>query len=202
MTNNIAGLVNERSVCDALHISLIRLQELIASGDIPQPKKIAGEWLWSKAWLFSRPEMSEFVFYAHEAQAITLLSSKKQCRRLTEEIKKQAAIEKQCCYHQQKIADIELYLSASRIEYAKIPAPFTSNETELPELSGIYFIWNESGGLAYVGQSVNIKKRMKSHHARLDGDAFSWLLFPEPDLRFAEAFYIGIGKPFRNGNVT
>ena len=56
--------------------------------------------------------------------------------------------------------------------------------------------------MAYVGQARNLRNRYfaRRHHAIMDGDTVSWLLFPEAELNWAEAFYIGVLRPARNFN--
>jgi hypothetical protein len=77
--------------------------------------------------------------------------------------------------------------------------PQNAKVSWLPELPGIYFFW-ENFRCAYVGQSTFLKRRViKSHHAYVSGDKVSFLLFGESDLNVAEALYIGILQPHRNG---
>jgi hypothetical protein len=89
-------------------------------------------------------------------------------------------------------------------QYPPIPPPMIRLRQEwqkVPTSSGVYFIWRE-GGLAYVGESVNLKQRLTCSHERVeDGDDVSWLLFPEHALTSSEAFYIGIGRPWSNGRA-
>jgi hypothetical protein len=68
----------------------------------------------------------------------------------------------------------------------------------LPSASGVYFLWS-GGQVRYVGQSIRISGRVRLGHSALHlGDLISWLEFPAENLKFAEAFYIGILKPERN----
>jgi|GEM_PF-2099917 len=72
----------------------------------------------------------------------------------------------------------------------------TEDAREVPAASGIYFVWDRNDCLQYVGQSINLQSRARLQHERIcRGDRVSWLLFPIMELYFAEAYYIGIGRP-------
>lgn len=66
--------------------------------------------------------------------------------------------------------------------------------------SGIYFAWEiEHGRVAYVGQSIDLYRRLKGNHPQVrDGDWISWLLFPPEQLNSAECYYIWLCRPCRN----
>lgn len=70
--------------------------------------------------------------------------------------------------------------------------------SHLPQSSGVYFAWS-NGFCEYVGQSINLSKRVKLTHERLlPTDMISYLLFDPIELMYAESYYIGIMRPQRN----
>lgn len=72
------------------------------------------------------------------------------------------------------------------------------NRTAIPRTSGCYFAW-EFGRVRYVGRAVDLNRRLtKSHHAIESHWRLSWIELPIKELYFAEAFYIGILRPFKN----
>lgn len=74
---------------------------------------------------------------------------------------------------------------------------------ELPESPGVYFVWDVNGHVVYVGQAVNLNRRVSlSHENIVEGDAVSWLEFDEGSLNFAESYYIGVCRPVRNFGGT
>ena len=90
----------------------------------------------------------------------------------------------------------------SQHEYPAIPPPTIRPHPEaegIPEDSGIYFFW-ANGVVEYVGQSVNLKNRLKlgSHHQLKESDAISFVLIHKHFMTWAENFYIGILQPMRN----
>lgn len=94
------------------------------------------------------------------------------------------------------------FLTCQDYSYPPIPslsASATEEAIEIPEQSGIYFVWCPNDQLQYVGQAVNLRNRANLKHERINpGDRVSWLLFPIMELYFAESFYIGIGRPLLN----
>ena len=99
-------------------------------------------------------------------------------------------------------------------EYPSVPLPMLklnkSKPKDVPSDPGVYFLWDDtSKAVLYVGQSVNLRNRMRSHHVIRDGDYISWIQFkrnrsPEGShkLLCAEAYYIGILKPVLNFGGT
>jgi len=82
------------------------------------------------------------------------------------------------------------------VSYIKVQV--SRDGDNLPEKSGIYFLWSDRL-CEYVGQSINLKKRARlGHHKLLPTDQVSYLLFDVSELHFAEAYYIGIMRPRRN----
>jgi hypothetical protein len=74
----------------------------------------------------------------------------------------------------------------------------TANRELIPEVSGCYFAWEDST-VRYVGQAVNLRKRLRpSHHAVDSSHWLSWVSLPLEELDFAEAFYIGVLRPTKN----
>lgn len=83
--------------------------------------------------------------------------------------------------------------------YPDVPNSLDNDKAITPPQSGIYFFWKGSK-VAYVGQSVNIERRIMEHRRseHMKGMKVSFLLFPEEQLMFAESFYIGICQPKLN----
>jgi len=87
--------------------------------------------------------------------------------------------------------------SSSKKGSGRIP----EEEGGIPECSGVYFIWSD-GVVTYVGQSVSLAGRVvKSHERVAEGDRVSWVPINKCDLDFAESFYIGILRPYRNFGI-
>jgi GIY-YIG catalytic domain len=55
---------------------------------------------------------------------------------------------------------------ASEIDPCALPYVVMSELNYLPTCSGIYFAIEESGQVAYIGQSVNIRRRWQNHHVQ------------------------------------
>lgn len=81
------------------------------------------------------------------------------------------------------------------------PAPPSSvgvRSNQLPETSGIYFIWNQLGRCVYVGQSKNIRRRCYSHPKADEDEVFTCLPCSEDLLNFYESYYIWRFRPWKN----
>jgi hypothetical protein len=89
-------------------------------------------------------------------------------------------------------------------DYPSPPEPFGPLESvEPPSEPGVYFAFDGHGETLYVGRAMNLRSRMKRGHHRLREDhSVSWLCFPERELGYAEAYYIGILRPTLNGEAT
>lgn len=100
-------------------------------------------------------------------------------------------------------------VSISLPSYAKEPIPppaFKAAECagNVPKTAGVYFVWDCDGILAYVGKSRKLNRRVKlsSHsHIRMR-DSVSWLEVDLWQLSHAEAFFIGMLQPYRNGGKS
>ena len=73
----------------------------------------------------------------------------------------------------------------------------------IPEKSGVYFFWDMpyANNILYIGKSKNLKKRLTKHHEKIDPDCaplVSFLLFPESEISYIEAYYIGVYTPRDN----
>ena len=73
----------------------------------------------------------------------------------------------------------------------------------IPEKSGVYFFWDTyyDDKIIYIGKSKNLKKRLIKHHDKIDPDCaplVSFLLFPEAEISYIEAYYIGVYRPRDN----
>jgi hypothetical protein len=70
-----------------------------------------------------------------------------------------------------------------------------------PESAGVYFVY-ESGECVYVGESVNLRKRISGHpHVKGDRKVGFMLCSPHERKRF-EAFYIGLLDPKLNSQSS
>lgn len=97
------------------------------------------------------------------------------------------------------------------VDYQLPPSPefhgvAAFDEDALPECSGIYFAWNGSMQIEYVGQSKNMRSRIyvdPEREYRRDGkilacDLITWIECDISDLKFMESYYIHTVKPTRN----
>ena len=99
----------------------------------------------------------------------------------------------------------QINISISKtFQYGEIPSENKikigeKGEFGIPDKSGVYFLW-DNDCLAYIGQSVCLSDRVHlGHEKSLATDCVTFVEVERDDLFFAEAFYIGIGRPFRNG---
>ncbi len=87
-------------------------------------------------------------------------------------------------------------------EYPKPSLTFhkpTLEGIDLPETSGVYFIWDGSV-VVYIGRTINFRQRLKlgSHHILEKKHLISFLEFEKSELTWMECYYIGILRPFLN----
>lgn len=80
------------------------------------------------------------------------------------------------------------------------PARAALKDLSPPESSGIYFCWRD-GICVYVGKSINLAGRLRSHGVVKREDDVSWLLFPVDEIHHAELFYIWLLSPCENGET-
>ena len=83
-----------------------------------------------------------------------------------------------------------------------------ANVEEFPETAGIYFLFNYNYHIVYIGQSLNLKKRLKDHlnpksgNSNVSGFPFTDVAFysivDAPTRLFLEAFYIFYYDPEYN----
>jgi putative transcriptional regulator len=97
------------------------------------------------------------------------------------------------------------------IDPLSLPYVMMSELRYLPVCSGVYFAIEESGQVAYIGQSVNIRRRWRAHHVQDDlcdlGDLNSarrvrvaWLQVEKTQLDRIEVELIRRFKPRLNAN--
>lgn len=90
---------------------------------------------------------------------------------------------------------------SSKHSYPPVPTktiPVTSNGKGLPRCPGVYFIWRD-GSVVYVGESGKLSLRVRhsyKHNKIFPGDEVSFIA--TEDCQFAECYYIGLLRPFRN----
>lgn len=86
------------------------------------------------------------------------------------------------------------------VDYPDVPLPnyrMPDNPKPPDLLSCVYFLWHGTECM-YVGQSRNLRARLRSHKKLLPGDRITWLPFPWDELLRAEQFYIWLLRPSRN----
>lgn len=69
-----------------------------------------------------------------------------------------------------------------------------------PEAPGVYFVWS-SGACVYVGESINLRNRLKGHEKLADADGLSYVHIQDAskrELLLTEAFYIWLYRPVLN----
>jgi hypothetical protein len=67
--------------------------------------------------------------------------------------------------------------------------------------SGIYFGWVD-GVCVYVGKSINVQNRIRTHTTITRCEGVSWIVMPESDIHHAELFYIWLMRPSRNSETN
>jgi len=99
---------------------------------------------------------------------------------------------------------------ADGLQYGRFPippnfdhficVPLTRGESSLPKMPGVYFVSDYLGALAYVGQSENIRDRayVGVHPNIFNSDKVGFYLIDGVELNYAESFYIGVYRPYRN----
>lgn len=55
-------------------------------------------------------------------------------------------------------------MKIENIEINKLPSVDFEDRNQLPEVSGIYFAIDSNDNIQYIGRSININQRWKSHH--------------------------------------
>jgi len=80
----------------------------------------------------------------------------------------------------------------------EVPAPDVKFEAE--DKPGIYFIWN-GDSVCYVGKSISVKNRIKSHGKKSYRSKVSAIYCEEPEIHCWELFYIWLLRPPLNGQV-
>lgn len=104
--------------------------------------------------------------------------------------------------YEQQVEGIVAAIPLHRDGYPEIPAPTVTPEKDvrqLPNAPGIYFLW-KNGVIEYIGQASRLSSRVKlgAHHV-LDADhRISYVLVEAQLLSWAECYYIGIARPYRN----
>lgn len=67
----------------------------------------------------------------------------------------------------------------------------------------VYFALDRDLKIKYVGStSKQLNDRLKSHQVVTERDLIGWLCFSKEDYKFAEAFYIGVLRPYGNSEST
>jgi hypothetical protein len=75
--------------------------------------------------------------------------------------------------------------------------PFSIQRFELERFCGIYFLFRE-GILLYIGQAVNVPRRVEEHFRKKGFDSWSWIPVPPSKLTEAETFLIRKFRPALN----
>lgn len=69
-----------------------------------------------------------------------------------------------------------------------------------PRFSGVYFIWNDLL-CDYVGKSINVPIRLKTHSTFYPGSMVSFIELPPADIGRAENFYVWLLNPRHNTSL-
>lgn len=72
---------------------------------------------------------------------------------------------------------------------------------DLEQFCGVYFLFLRRR-IVYVGQSVNVLRRIEEHFTRLHYDAWAWLPVPRAELDAAERHFIKKHQPPYNATYT
>jgi hypothetical protein len=182
-------LLGEREMCDIFNIHSAELSRRVSSGELPPPAIKTGEWRWAKTAV---DEMLKVLTGEEQLRALKakLLFLHDEYARTHHEARQYASM----------VCRREGYLKSSHDDYLNVPLPFCKVTTLCaPKAPGIYFFFENGDSLAYVGQSINLSKRVAPSHEHCHtGDAVSWIICDANDLFFTEAFYIGSKRPYRN----
>jgi len=97
----------------------------------------------------------------------------------------------------------QTFVKDYKLSYKTPPNPFLVYDDisgqHIPNCPGVYFVYDHNGIIAYVGRSSCLQKRVTRSHEHIDiPDSISWLEYPHTEIGFAEAFYIGACRPYRN----
>ena len=95
----------------------------------------------------------------------------------------------------------EMTIRVSTNDYPQVPEPTIRPSyygEDLPAEPGIYFLWRHDT-VEYVGKSVRLSSRVRlGHHILMKSHKISYVLIEREMLDWAEAYYIGILRPFKN----
>lgn len=91
-----------------------------------------------------------------------------------------------------KYAEILRELHKAAIETGKIIK--VNSCCDLPSLSGVYFLY-DNDELVYIGQSINLRRRLKNHHVYKPGHTIHYWLMDRTQLRPIEWALIAIYHP-------
>ena len=96
----------------------------------------------------------------------------------------------------------ELY-DISQLWFPPPPSPAVAwnDLREVPSSSGVYFLY-KSGRAVYVGESIDIRRRLRSHEHKGKYEAISWIKCDPSSRKRLESFYIAVLDPFLNSNST
>ena len=79
-----------------------------------------------------------------------------------------------------------------------VPDPEPKDVTERAyESCGVYFLFKGSE-CVYVGQSLNVNRRMRDHRTRIDFDVYTWMPVTPAQLAVVERMYINALRPVHN----
>ncbi len=89
---------------------------------------------------------------------------------------------------------------------SELPCVDFDNLTNLPNVSGIYFVVDSNNIFHYIGQAENLQKRWKNHHRKFQIEQINqkypvkvfWLVWNKEDLNTAEKYFIERYKPLLN----
>jgi hypothetical protein len=161
-----------------------RINDLVAISKLRLPNGQVKEW-------------SKIVSESRKKLAVELQSGRRRLRDLLNELSRNSS-------YLETINQIVIQNNFSPVPAPQLCATQTKNgKSMIPEAAGIYFLW-EGQAIAYVGQSKNLAFRviLGMHHRLKEEDRISYISPIETtELKYHEAFYIGVCRPWRNGRV-
>lgn len=89
---------------------------------------------------------------------------------------------------------VESQMLAGAAENEALPADLVERAYES---CGVYFLYKRSS-CVYIGQSLNVHRRVKDHRKRIDFDVYSWTPVPPAQLSVIEQMYINALRPTHN----
>ena len=96
-------------------------------------------------------------------------------------------------------------MDINNIDLEQLPSIDFEDRKQLPEVSGIYFAIDSNDNIQYIGQSINIRNRLQTHHRKqqlseLAGVRIAYLEVSDTSLLYdIEQALIDYFNPYLNG---